>query len=119
MAQYTDVTIAFYSDDGTNLYTITKHQQYQRYYRPKKLSWHFNTPLASTQGGAWEHFICSVRRLLSHLPLDPQNVPVSSDVLRTMLAGAQKIINVRSLTSVRVLMTMMLSRLPLSCIINQ
>ena len=34
--------------------------------------------------------------------LDPQNVPVSPDVLRTMIAGAQKIINARPLTPVKV-----------------
>ena len=77
------------------------HQKYQRYYRPRKISWYFNTPLASPQGGAWKCLIHSVRRLLSHLPLDPQKLPVSTDVLRTMLAGAQKIINARPLTPVR------------------
>ena len=83
------------------MYDKNLHQQFKRYYRPKRISWHFNTPLASTQGGAWERLIRSVRRLLSHLPLDPQTVPVSPDVLRTMLAGAQKIINARPLTPVR------------------
>ena len=38
---------------------------------------------------------------MSHLPLDPQNVPVLTDVLRTMLAGVQKIINARPLTPVK------------------
>ena len=111
MAQYVDITIAFYSNNGTNfrgtdnalqkMYTKNIHQKYQRYYRPRKISWYFNTPLASPQGGAWECLIRSVRRLLSHLPLDPQKVLVSIDVLRTMLAGAQKIINSRPLTPVR------------------
>ena len=45
--------------------------------------------------------IRSVRRLLFHLLLDPQTVPVSTHVLRTMLTGAQKIINARPLTPVR------------------
>ena len=91
MSQYADVTIAFYSDNGTNfrgtdnaikrMYNKNTHQQFQRYYRPKKITWHFNTPLASTQGGAWERLIRSIRHLLFHLPHDPQTVPVSTDVL--------------------------------------
>ena len=111
MAQYVDVTIAFYSDNGNNfrgtdnaikrMYTKNMHQQYQIYYRPKKISWHFNTPLTSTQVGACERLIRSIWRLLSHLPLDPQNVPVSTNVLRTLLAGAQKIINAGPLIPVR------------------
>ena len=60
MAQYGDVTTAFYSDNGTNfcgadntlrkMYTKNIHQKYQHYYRPRKISWYFNTPLASPQG---------------------------------------------------------------------
>ena len=61
LSQYADVTIAFYSDNGTNFHgtdnAITKmfnkdvHQKLQRYYRPRHNSWHFNTPTTSTQGG--------------------------------------------------------------------
>ena len=51
--------------------------------------------------GGWERLIRSVRRQLSHLTVDPQIAPVKPDVLRTMLAGAQKIINVRPLTPIR------------------
>ena len=111
MAQYGDVTIAFYSDNGTNfcgvdnalrqMYTKNVHQKYQRYYRPRKISWYFNTPLANPQGGAWECLICSRRHLLSHVPYDQQHISVFTDVLGTMLAGAHKIINARSLTPVR------------------
>ena len=111
LSQYADVTIAFYSDNGTNfhgtnnaikaMYDKNLHQKFQRYYRPKRISWHFNTPLASTEGGAWEHLIRSVRRLLSHLPPDPQIVAIKPDVLRTMLAGGQKIISTTHLTPVR------------------
>ena len=111
LGQYADVTIAFHSDNGTNfegvnnaltrMYDRNTHQQIQRYFRPRRISWHFNTPSASSQGGAWERLICSVRRLLSNLPVDPQNVPISPDKLRTMLAGAQKILNARPLTPIR------------------
>ena len=69
---------------------------------PGKSSGNFITPLASSKGGTWEHLIHSVRHLLSHLLLDPQTVPVSTDVLCMMLARAQKVINARPLTPVRV-----------------
>ena len=111
MSQYADITIALYSDNGMNfrgtdnaikrMFKKNTHQKFKRYYRPKKITWHFNTPLASTQGGAWERLIRSVRKLLSHLPCDPQTFPVTIDNLRTMQAGAQKIINTRPLTPVR------------------
>ena len=98
MSKYADVTIAFYSDNGSNfcgtdnaikrMYNKNTHQQFQRYYRPKKITWHFNTPPASFQGGAWKRLIRSLRRLLSYFPHDPQTNPVSTYVLITMLAGA-------------------------------
>jgi hypothetical protein len=111
LAQYADVTIAFHSDNGTNfegvsnavtrMYDRNTHQKIKRYFRPRRIAWNFNTPSASSQGGAWERLIRSVRRLLSNLPEDPQNVPISTDKLRTMLAGAQKILNARPLTPIR------------------
>ena len=111
LSQYADVTVAFYSDNGTNflgtrnamtrMYNKNRHQKLQRYFRPRRISWHFNTPSASSQGGAWERLIRSVRRLLSNLPIDPQNVAMTPDHLRTMLAGAQKILNARPLTPIR------------------
>jgi hypothetical protein len=64
LAQYADVMVAFYSDNGTNfqgtsnamtrMYNKNMHQQLQRYFRPRRISWHFNTPSASSQGGAWD-----------------------------------------------------------------
>ena len=60
LSQYADVTVAFYSDNGTNfqgtnnamkrMFDKNLHQHFQRYFRPKRISWHFNTPLASSQG---------------------------------------------------------------------
>ena len=111
LSQYADVTISFYSDNGTNfqgtdkamkrMYDKNLHQEFQCYFRPRRISWHFNTPSASSQGGAWERLIRSVRCLLSNLPIDPQTVPIKPDYLRTMLAGAQKILNARPLTPIR------------------
>ena len=89
------------SNAMTRMYNKNMHQELQRYFRPRRISWHFNTPSASSQGGAWERLIRSVRRLLSNLPIDPQNVAAKPDHLRTMLAGAQKILNARPLTPIR------------------
>ena len=68
MAQYGDVTTAFYLDNGTNfrgadnalrkMYTKNIHQKYQRYYSPWKISLYFNTNLASPQGSTWEQTSC-------------------------------------------------------------
>jgi hypothetical protein len=109
-SQYADVTKEFYSDNGTNfegvdnalkrMYDRNTRQEIERYFRQRRVSWHFNTPYASSQGGAWERMIRSVRRLLANLPVDPQKTPVSPDQLRTMLAGAQKILNSRPLTPI-------------------
>ena len=62
LAQYSDVTIAFYSDERTNvtgtanaikrMYDKNTHQQMQRYFRPHRISCHFNTITVSSQGGA-------------------------------------------------------------------
>ena len=61
LAQYADVTVAFYSDNGTNfqgtsnamtrMYNKNMHQELQRYFCPRRISWHFNTPSASSQWG--------------------------------------------------------------------
>ena len=82
------------------MYDRIDHQKYQHYYRLKRISWFFNTPLASPQGGAWEWLIHSVRRLLSD-PWQPPNKTVSCDALRRMLAGLQRILNARPHTLVR------------------
>ena len=103
LSQYADATIAFYSDNGTNfqgtdnamkrMHDKNLHHEFQRYFRPRRISWHFNTPSASSQGGAWERLIRSVQRLFSNLPVVLQIVPIKPDYLHTMLAGAQKILN--------------------------
>ena len=108
LSQYADATIAFYSDNGTNfqgtdnamkrMHDKNLHHEFQRYFRPRRISWHFNTPSSTSQGGAWERLIRSVRRLLSNLLVDPQILPIKPDYLCTMLVGAQKILNAHPLT---------------------
>ena len=41
-----------------------------------------------------------MRHLLTALPDDPQSTTVTNDELHTMLAGAQRILNARPLTSI-------------------
>ena len=78
---------------------VTKHK-YKIHFANKRTSWHFNTPLASPQGGAWEWMICSVRKLLTVLPDDPQSKTVSNDDLRMMLVGTQIILYARPLIAI-------------------
>ena len=59
-----------------------------------------NTPLTSAQGCAWERLICSVRRILSSMPEDPECHPPTEEILRTLFALVQSILNSRPLTSV-------------------
>ena len=81
--KYGDVTHAPYSDYETkfcgvdnsirDMYNRINHLKYQRYYKPKRISWIFNTPLTSPQGRAWECLIRSICCLLSALLDDPNN----------------------------------------------
>ena len=60
LAQYPDVTVTFYTNNGTNfqgtsnaknrMYNKNIYQELQRYFRPRRISWHFNTPSVSSQG---------------------------------------------------------------------
>ena len=78
------------------MYNKIEHQKYQRYYRLKRIFWYFNNLLASSQGGAWEQLIRSVHRLLFPCRMNHKNTTVNHDALRTMLSGAQRILNARA-----------------------
>ena len=110
LATYGDKIKCFYSDNGTNfagtdkailqMYDRINKQKYKRHFVNKSIVWHFNTPLACRQGGAWELMTCGVSKLLTVLPNDPQSKTVSNDDLHTMLTGAQIILNARQLNTI-------------------
>ena len=107
---YNYPTQVFYSDNGTNFYGADKvsrrmhktidHQHIQRTLRARRIDWLFNTPLTSAQGRPWEQLIRSARRILSSMPEDPEWHPPSEEVLRTLFALVQNILNSRPLTPV-------------------
>ena len=109
LATYGDKTKCFYSDNGTNfagtdkairrIYNRIKKQKYKCHFANKCIEWHFNTPLTGPQVGAWERIIRSVRCLLTTSLDDSQWTTVAHGELCTMLAGAQRILNARPLTS--------------------
>ena len=65
--------------------------------RLKNISWKFNPPYASHMGGVWERVIRSFRKILTAL-LGKQLV--NEEMLRTLMAEVQGILNSRPLTPV-------------------
>jgi hypothetical protein len=63
--------------------------------RTKEISWHFNPPLASHTGGIWERMIRSIRRILAALTSEQS---IDDEVLLTLMAEIEKILNDRPLT---------------------
>ncbi|XP_071476616.1 uncharacterized protein [Diadema antillarum] len=59
------------------------------------IDWNFNTPTASHMGGAWERMVRSVRKILTCL-LGQQIV--NDEVLSTLMAEVESILNARPLT---------------------
>ena len=96
-----------YSDNGTNLVggylklkrllkdldqsTISDHLNH------KEIQWRFNPPYASHIGGIWERVIRSIKRVLSAICSEQA---LTDDVLLTLFAEAEHIINSRPLTPV-------------------
>ena len=60
----------------------------------KGIEWHFNPPSASHMGESWERLIRSIRRILS---ATLQTQLTSDDVLTTVMAEAESILNSRPL----------------------
>ena len=56
----------------------------------REIEWHFNTPLASHFGGAWERLIRSVRKVMRSLP---SGATFSDEGLITLLTEVESIIN--------------------------
>ena len=96
-----------YSDNGTNLVggylelkrslkdldqsTISDHLN------RKEIRWRFNPPYASHMGGIWERVIRSIKRVLSAICSEQA---LTDDVLLTLFAEAEHIVNSRPLTPV-------------------
>ena len=67
LATYVNKTKCLYSDNGKNfvgtnkaiqqMYDHITKQKYKRHFANKRIAWHFNTPLMSPQGSAWERMI--------------------------------------------------------------
>ena len=65
--------------------------------RLKNISWKFNPPFASHMGGVWEWVIRSIPKILTAL-LGQQLV--NEEMLRTLMAEVQRILNSKPLTPV-------------------
>ena len=63
----------------------------------REIEWHFNTPLASHFGGAWERLIRSVRKVMRSLH---SGATFSDEGLITLLTEVESIINSRPLTPI-------------------
>ena len=96
-----------YSDNGSNfrageqeLRTAIEDWNQRaicEFLRLKNISWKFNPPYASHMGGVWERVIRSIRKILTAL-LGQQLV--NEEMLRTLMAELQGILNSRPLTPV-------------------
>ena len=96
-----------YSDNGTNFVSADKalrkavhqwnQQQIASCLLQKEIDWHFNTPLASHFGGAWERLIRSVRKVCGSLT---HQVTFTDEALNTFFVEIENIINSRPLTPV-------------------
>lgn len=93
------------SDNGTNLVGADRElktalkdldqSQIERKMQQNGITWIFNSPSASHQGGIWERQIRSVRKILSAL-LKEQSL--TDDSLYTLLCEVESIINGRPIT---------------------
>ena len=96
-----------HSDNGTNFVGADRilkesirewnQRQIGGFLLQREVEWHFNTPLASHFGGAWERLIRSVRRVLSSLHSE---ATFSEEGLITLFAEVESIINSRPLTPI-------------------
>ncbi|XP_033120536.1 uncharacterized protein LOC117119763 [Anneissia japonica] len=99
--------IKVFSDNGTNFQAADKElrlalqsmdkSKVESFFHNKGCEWHFNPPSASHYGGAWERLIRSVRRILSGIL---QQQTVNEEVLTTVLAEVESILNSRPLTDI-------------------
>ena len=96
--------LCIYSVNGTNFIGAERilkksleawnQNQIHDHLLQKGIEWHFNPPSASHMGGSWERLIRSIRRILS---ATLQTQLTSDDVLTTVMAEAESILNSRPL----------------------
>lgn len=96
-----------YSDNGTNFCAGEKEirtsindwnqRAINEFLRQRNITWKFNPPSASHMGGVWERLIRSIRKILKAL-LGQQLV--NDEMLRTVMAEVQGILNSRPLTPI-------------------
>ena len=82
------------------LQDYSKHfdlERVQNFLSEREIEWSFNPPTASHMGGAWKRMIRSIRRILTAL-MTTQTL--TDEVLTTLMAEVEGIINSRPLVSV-------------------
>ncbi|XP_038062679.1 uncharacterized protein LOC119733173 [Patiria miniata] len=93
------------SDNGTNFtggerelresIASLNEQKIGDYLHQRGIEWQFNPPTASHMGGVWERMIRSIRKILKNLL---QEQVVCDEVLLTVMAEVEAILNARPLT---------------------
>ena len=96
-----------FSDRGSNFLMAERElrdglyrwnqQQIHDSLRQKGIEWHFNPPLAPSQGGVWEIMVKSVKRILRLLTNEKI---LDEESLHTFVVEVESILNNRPLTSV-------------------
>ncbi|XP_014679031.1 PREDICTED: uncharacterized protein LOC106818875 [Priapulus caudatus] len=95
-----------YSDNGTNFVGANaelkralnelSRNEIEAYALRRNIDWHFNPPAASHMGGVWERMIGCARRVMEGFLVGP--VKLTDDILETLFAEVESIINGRPLT---------------------
>lgn len=93
----------FFSDNGTNFVGASKeiikeiNEDCSENFTNARTRWNFNPPAAPHMGGVWERLVRSVKEALNELD---DGRSLSDEVLETVLAEAENMINSRPLTFV-------------------
>lgn len=95
---------AVYGDNGTNLFAskqelrqtlqelVKPHQEIQANMSFQQIEWHFSPPHGPHFGGVWKTI---VQYYKSAMKVSVENIPVTDQVLRTVLAEAAALLNAR------------------------
>ncbi|XP_062713378.1 uncharacterized protein LOC134290293 [Aedes albopictus] len=95
--------IEFFSNNGTNFVGASKeiikaiNEECSENLTSSRTRWNFNPPAAPHMGGIWERLVRSVKAVLAELD---DGRSLSDEVLETVLAEAERMINSRPLTFV-------------------